>query len=192
MKLKHYLIFSIVLIIFSSGTAAGGYFYGTLTAKKKAELDKEAAVKGAIYDAQEKLNKEAIEKAKEVVGEVNDKNSFEASKAVKEFFSKVEGSDLEGAYALLSTDYKKTLYSKEGIKKIFAYAKNLKMTESEFRSSGDTSALFSVTLESTTANGQTKTDNYFVRLSKNLAEEWKIESIELKEKQQINTKTQNR
>ena len=185
MQRKDYIIFSVIIIVLSIASGLGGFFYGQFITKKQAELDKEAAVKGAIYDAKDQLTKEALEKAEEKISTTEDKNSNDAKKVLEDYYGKISKSEYEEAYELLSSDYKKTVYSANGLKKDFSNYTEIKVGNIEYRTSGETSALFAIEIEKVSKNAtEPKKDTYFVQLTKNVEGTWEVNSIELKDKKQ--------
>ncbi|MCL5093953.1 MAG: hypothetical protein M1355_02385 [Patescibacteria group bacterium] len=174
MKFRTYLIFFIILVVFSSGSASIGYFY----AMKKAELDKEAAVKGAVYDAKEELSKQAVEEAKKVVGENLQGDTPEMKKIITDFFGEINNKNYENAWYYLTSDYQKTLVSSYGLKREFSNLGKVSVDKIEFRTSGDLSTLYSVTLNN---NSDTKnpTINYFIKLIfEPKSNNWRINDIQ--------------
>jgi len=158
MKLRHYLIFSLITVLISSATGAGGYFI----ALKKAELDKEAAVKGAIYDAKEQLSREAIEQAKKTITQSD--LEPKAIETINVFFNALKENNATKAWDQLTTDYKKTIYSINSIKKYFLNIKDIRVTNTEFRTSGNSTLLYAIDIEKTQSQDKTTSERFYMRL----------------------------
>lgn len=187
MSKKAIFFIIIIILVFSSISGYGGFFYGTIKTKKKAELEKEAAIKGAIYDAKETLSKEAIEKAQEVLNVNGEGEKKEEIDLIKQFYSLINEKKYDEAWELISSDYKKVLFSVNGIKKDFINLKSIDIKEIEFRSDGETTSLYSVILEKTLINGTKEEENFFVRiLSDTLRDKILIDGIDLKDKEDKN------
>jgi len=186
-KSKIYLLLSLFILVISI-SALGGYFYGKISAQKRAELDKEAAVKGALYDAQERISKEALGKAQEVLDNDKNKENTDAAKVVKEFYSLINERKFDEAWNLFSSDLKSKYFSSSKLKTEFANIDEVKVKELEFRTSGETSYLYSVTTTKENKNGTIKEESFFIRVHLDtLKEKWLIDQIDLKEKDTVKT-----
>ena len=132
------------LVLITSGLSGSfGYKY----AKKESELEKEAAIKGVEYDLREKLSKEALEKAEEVVESELNSNQGESQKTIKSFYENINKGEFEKAWELLSDNAQKDFKGLSSFKYSFKNIESLEVKEIEFRTQSALSEMDAVKLD---------------------------------------------
>lgn len=166
-----------VALVAVSSTVSGSFGYKI--GKHDGVLEKNAAVKGIEYDLRDKLSKEAIGKAQEIVDEETLPEGS-GQKNIKDFYKLLNEEKYEDAWKLLSEDYQKELKSLSNFKNSNKNIKTIEVKNIEFRTSTPLSEMDMVTLEityKTPSSTQKDGKVIFYINSSNDKDKWLIDEI---------------
>lgn len=145
MRKKIFYIFTTIFLVIITSGLSGSFAYKY--AKKEAELEKEAAIKGVEYDLREKLSKEALDKAEEVVENELKNNQGASQKTIREFYENINKEDFEKAWELLTEDAKDEFKNVSSFKNNYRNIESLEVKEVEFRTQSPLSKMDAVKLD---------------------------------------------
>lgn len=179
MKKRIFYISGIITLVTVSSGLSGLLAYKY--AKKEAEFEKNAAVKGVEYDLRERLSQEAIDKAESMVEKDTSSTRTDAQRAVTDFYNSIVGKDYGKAWELLSIDGQKKFKNINTFSSEYKNIESVKIDKVEYRTSTPLSEMDLVTLDiryknetSSMKNG--KTTIYINTI--NSDGKWLIDSIE--------------
>lgn len=147
MKKNLFYILSTVLLVVIASTISG--VFGYKIGKQEGVYEKDSAVKGIEYDLRDKLSKEALDKAQEIVDEETGTAEGSGQKAIKSFYELISEEKYEDAWELLSEDYQKTFKSLNSFKYFYRNFKSIEVKNVEFRTSSSLSEMDIATLDIT-------------------------------------------